>query len=130
MAHLEGTGAAEALRARFADDRPILGICLGMQLALERSDEDGGVTTLGLIEGTVRCLGTERVPRLGWARVEPWGETYFFAHGYQCETSAVVATSDGVTAAVALGSFTGVQFHPEKSAKAGERWLASCLCLD
>jgi glutamine amidotransferase len=129
MEHLTETGAADALRRRHGDDRPILGICLGMQLALERSEEDGGVETLALIKGTVRRLDTDRVPRLGWSVVDPWGDAFYFAHSYYCDSPASVATSDGVTAALADGSFTGVQFHPEKSGDVGGRWLASCLSL-
>ena len=90
------------------------------------SDEDGGVDGLGLLEGRVRRIDAGRVPRIGWARVEPWGETYFFAHSYAVESPDVVATSDGVTAAVSRGSFLGVQFHPEKSGGAGLAFLESC----
>lgn len=74
MDHLESTGAALALRDRFAAGSPILGICLGMQLALEHSDEDGGVDGIGLLPGSVHLMTEGRVPRLGWANVEPWGE--------------------------------------------------------
>jgi glutamine amidotransferase len=127
MDHLRATGAAEAIAQRVREGRRTIGICLGMQLALERSEEDGGVETLGLVPGTVRRLGTERIPRLGWALVSPWDESYYFAHSYYCNSSNVVATSDDVPAAIEAGSFLGVQFHPEKSGPAGERWLARCL---
>ncbi len=129
MTHLNATGAADALRARFAAGRPILGICLGLQLALEISEEDGGVETLALLPGRVVRLTEGRVPRLGWAMVEPWGEAFYFAHSFVAQSPHVSATSDGVTAAVSHGSFTGVQFHPEKSGPTGERWLASCRSL-
>ena len=127
MAHLTRTGAATALRERFLAGRPLFGICLGMQLALEYSDEDGGVVTLGLVEGTTRRLDLDRSPRLGWSMVDPWGLSFYFAHGYGCDTPSVVATSEGVTAAVRAGSFFGVQFHPEKSGHAGREWLGQCL---
>lgn len=127
MAHLTSTGAAEALRERFALGRPILGICLGLQLALSGSDEDGGVTTLGLVPGTVSRLESARVPRIGWSLVEPWGEAFYFAHSYACTSSATTATAEGVAAVIEIGGFTGVQFHPEKSGPAGSRWLARCL---
>ena len=129
MAHLDAAGAAQALRDRFANDRPILGICLGMQLALETSEEDGGVGGLGLLPGRVVLMHTDRVPRLGWANVEPWGESYYFAHSFAVESPASVATSEGVTVAVEDGSFFGVQFHPEKSASAGLTLLKQCLSL-
>ena len=127
MAHLEETGAAEALRARFAADKPLLGICLGMQLALQASEEDGGVKGLGLLEGLVVRLDAPRIPRLGWAVVEPWGDAFYFAHSFVAESPDTVATSEGLCAAVRHGSFVGVQFHPEKSDAAGLAFLDSCL---
>jgi len=127
MEHLDVTGAASALRVRYAARRPLLGICLGMQLALESSDEDGGVEGLGLLEGHVRRLHAERVPRLGWAVVEPWGDAYYFAHSFAGESPHAIATSDGITVAVKSGSFLGVQFHPEKSGAAGLDFLETCL---
>ena len=127
MAHLNETGAAEALRQRFQNGGQTLGICLGMQLALEESEEDGGVTCLGLIDGNVRRLIAERVPRLGWANVDPWNESFYFAHSFVGESPDTVATSDGVCVAVQNGSFFGVQFHPEKSGDAGLNFLEQCL---
>ncbi|MBW4077178.1 MAG: imidazole glycerol phosphate synthase subunit HisH [Acidobacteria bacterium] len=129
MEHLNETGAAAALRQRFADEGQILGICLGMQLALDASEEDGGVEGIGLLNGVVTRLDAERVPRLGWALVEPWGDAYYFAHSFAAQSNDVVATSEGITAAVQRGSFLGVQFHPEKSAQAGLDFLERCLSL-
>ncbi len=127
MAHLDETGAASALRERFFANAPTLGICLGLQLALESSEEDGGVDCLGLLPGKVVRLEAQRVPRLGWAIVEPWGEAYYFAHSFVAQSSATVATSDGLSVAVESGSFLGVQFHPEKSGDAGLEFLDRCL---
>jgi imidazole glycerol phosphate synthase glutamine amidotransferase subunit len=127
MDHLESTGAAQALRDRFETGDPILGICLGLQLALEHSDEDGGVDGIGLLPGTVHRMSEGRVPRLGWATVDPWGEAYYFAHSYAATCPDVVATSEGVTVAVERGAFLGVQFHPEKSGTAGLAFLERCL---
>jgi imidazole glycerol-phosphate synthase subunit HisH len=127
MDHLDSTGAAQALRDRFDRGASILGICLGMQLALEHSDEDGGVDGLGLLRGTARLMTEGRVPRLGWATVEPWGEAYYFAHSYAAECPDIVATSEGVSVAIERGSFLGVQFHPEKSGAAGLTFLERCL---
>jgi glutamine amidotransferase len=127
MEQLSRTGADAALRRRFADGGPLLGICLGLQLAVESSEEDGGVEGLGLLRGVVRRLDAPRVPRIGWAVVEPWGQTYFFAHSFAVDSPDVTATSEGVTAAVARGPFLGVQFHPEKSGSAGLAFLESCL---
>jgi len=129
MEHLDRTGASRALFERFNEGASTLGICLGMQLALEATEEDGGVAGLGLLAGSVHRLHDGRVPRLGWARVEPWGDTYYFAHSYAVESADAVATSDGVTVAVHRGPFLGVQFHPEKSGSAGLNFLERCLSL-
>jgi glutamine amidotransferase len=148
---MAGLRAAEldcALRERVAVGGPTLGICLGLQLALEESEEDGGVPGLGLLPGRAVRLREGRVPRMGWARVEPlparsgsaradsglaqsFGGDFYFAHSYAAETPAAVARSEGVVAAAASGSFLGVQFHPEKSGAAGARFLAQQLeqCL-
>ena len=59
--------------------------------------------------------------------MEPGGEAFYFAHSFAAETPAATATSEGVVAEARLGSFLGVQFHPEKSAAAGARYLERCL---
>lgn len=152
MEGLKERGTDVVLRERHAAGKPILGICLGLQLALDESEEDGGVPGLGLVPGRAVRLHSERVPRIGWAQVEPvgsdllgqslfrseptgvsdlglrrGGEAFWFAHSYAAETEATVATSEGVSAIVEHGSFTGVQFHPEKSGAAGARFLERCL---
>ena len=148
---MEGLGAAaDILRERVAGGRAVLGICLGAQIALDESEEDGGTPGLGLVSGRAVRLRDERVPRIGWAPVDPlpaptaprstarataawpsWlpakAETYWFAHSYACETDAVVARSEGHAAIIESGSFTGVQFHPEKSGRAGARFLHDLL---
>jgi len=125
---MDGLGdTADVLRERVASGRAVLGICLGAQIALDESEEDGGTAGLGLVPGRAVRLHAERVPRIGWAPVEPGGETYWFAHSYACETEAIVATSEGHAAIIESGSFLGVQFHPEKSGAAGARFLESCL---
>jgi imidazole glycerol phosphate synthase glutamine amidotransferase subunit len=127
MAVLRERGLDEALRARVARGGPTLGICLGLQLALEESDEDGGVQGLGLLPGRAVRLRDGRVPRIGWAQVEPGGEAYYFAHSYAAETPNASATSEGIVAEARSDNFVGVQFHPEKSGAAGARFLKRCL---
>lgn len=142
---MDGLGAAaDVLRERHAADRPILGICLGLQLALDETEEDGGVAGLSLVPGRAVRLREGRIPRIGWAPVEAadarptdlvtfgdGGTAYWFAHSYAAETPAVTATSEGLAAIVEHGSFVGVQFHPEKSGPAGARFLRDILerCL-
>ncbi len=128
MRRLRARELDEVLRERVAADRPVLGICLGLQLALEETEEDGGVEGLAILPGRAVRLRRGRVPRIGWAEVEPLGDAFYFAHSYAAETSYATATSEGIVAAAQLGSFTGVQFHPEKSGAAGARFLES-LCL-
>ena len=127
MAGLRERGLDTALRERVAAGQPTLGICLGLQLALEESEEDGGVAGLGILPGRALRLREGRVPRIGWAPVEPSGEAFYFAHSYAVETPAATARSEGVVAIAEHGSFVGVQFHPEKSAAAGARFLERCL---
>jgi imidazole glycerol phosphate synthase glutamine amidotransferase subunit len=128
MEGLRLRGLDDALRDRVADGRPVLGICLGLQLALDASDEDGGVEGLGIVPGRSVRLREGRVPRIGWADVDALGSAFYFAHSYAAETPYATARSEGIVAVVARGSFTGVQFHPEKSGAAGARFLES-LCL-
>ena len=125
MDELRRHGLDEALRARVREGRPVLGICLGLQLALEHSEEDGGVDGLGILPGRSVRLSQGRVPRMGWARVD--GAAYYFAHSYACETPHATAWSEGIVAEARAGSFLGVQFHPEKSGAAGARYLDRVL---
>jgi glutamine amidotransferase len=129
LAGLAARGHDVALRARFADGRAILGICLGLQLALEWTAEDGGVDALGLVAGRSIRIAEGRVPRIGWAEVAGRG-TFYFAHSYAAETPHATAWSEGVVAEVREGAFVGCQFHPEKSGAEGARYLESvCLSL-
>jgi imidazole glycerol phosphate synthase glutamine amidotransferase subunit len=127
MAGLRRRGLDEALCERADAGRPILGICLGLQLALDKTEEDGGVAGLGLAPGRAVRLRSGRVPRMGWAPIDGGGETFWFAHSYAADSPAATATSEGLTAVVEHGAFVGVQFHPEKSGAAGARFLSRCL---
>jgi imidazole glycerol-phosphate synthase subunit HisH len=123
---------AQALR----DGHPCLGVCLGMQLLFDSSEEGAG-QGLGFFGGGVRRLATRRVPHMGWNRIEWQGaaepalRSAYFAHGYAADAAAshTVATAqhEGRTfaAAVAHARTLGVQFHPEKSGVEGVRWLAA-----
>jgi imidazole glycerol phosphate synthase glutamine amidotransferase subunit len=139
LAVLPGVGAARAamdglrarghdvqLQERFRQGRAVLGICLGLQLALDETEEDGGVAGLGLVPGRAIRLKEGRVPRIGWAQVGD--DAFYFAHSYAAETEYATGWSEGVVAEVRCGSFRGCQFHPEKSGAAGARYLER-LCL-
>jgi imidazole glycerol-phosphate synthase subunit HisH len=140
MDELQRQGLDEVLRARVAAGRAVLGICLGLQLALEFSEEDGGVDGLGILSGRSVRLTEGRIPRMGWATVSGDVDVplrhadmsdrpaaYYFAHSYAAETSFATAWSEGIVAEVRSGSFLGVQFHPEKSGPAGARYLDRVL---
>jgi imidazole glycerol phosphate synthase glutamine amidotransferase subunit len=129
MAGLRARGHDEALRERFAAGGPILGICLGLQLALDETEEDGGIAGLGLVPGRAVRLREGRVPRIGWAPVDDRG-AFYFAHSYAAETEHATAWSEGIVAEVRHGSFLGCQFHPEKSGALGASYLEQvCLSL-
>ncbi len=121
--------------------QPALGICLGMQLLFERSEEDRA-ECLGIIAGEVRTLTPEPglpVPHMGWSRVEVHeksagiadGDYLYFAHSFVCDDSpatiAVTRYSHAIPAVVRQGNWTGVQFHPERSGEAGARFLQNFL---
>lgn len=136
------TGRSE-MRAALADGLPCLGICLGMQLMFEGSDEGEG-EGLGLFAGRVTRLSAARVPQIGWNALEEAAdpllhtsqlEHAYYANSFVCRPSdaaAVIAWSrhedDRFPAAVRSGRTVGVQFHPEKSSRAGvafvRAWLA------
>ncbi|MCY7271734.1 MAG: imidazole glycerol phosphate synthase subunit HisH [Sphingomonas bacterium] len=137
MERLRSTGIDDALRRR---TRPLLGICLGMQLLFERSDE-GDTLMLGLIPGQVRLLDPapgRPVPHMGWTRIEradgvglTAGDHVYFAHSFACDdgpaTAARVTCGRPIPAAVRSGNLWGAQFHPERSAAPGAAFLTAFL---
>lgn len=148
---LPGVGAAGFAMARIAErglgevlrtlTRPLLGICLGMQLLFERSEEED-TPCLGIIEGAVRRLepaANRPVPHMGWSRLAVTdpdcgladGDYVYFAHSYACDDGpASIATADygrAIPAVVRKGNVTGAQFHPERSGEAGARFLKAFL---
>ncbi len=142
-------GLDELLRERVAAGTPVLGICLGMQLAFDSSTELGGAAGLGLVPGEVRALqpGRLKLPHIGWNEVSfskpgsllsgslPSRCAFYHVHSYApvpaCAAD-VLATADygaPFVTAVEHGSFYGVQFHPEKSSAAGLRLLGNFAAI-
>ncbi|MDX1674670.1 MAG: imidazole glycerol phosphate synthase subunit HisH [Longimicrobiales bacterium] len=134
---------AGAIRGAVADGLPVLGICLGMQLLLDASDEGAGAG-LGLVPGRVRKLRAERVPHMGWNTVasdDPLfagvgGDRFYFANSFVADPVSdadVIAWTrhegDRFPAAVRRGRVVGTQFHPEKSGASGLRILRNFVAL-
>ena len=128
MSGLRERGHDVALRERFDQGRPIFGICLGLQLALDWTEEDGGVDGLALVPGRAARLQGGRVPRMGWAEVDDRG-AFYFAHSYAAETPHATGWSEGIVAEARFGPFFGCQFHPEKSGALGAQYLEEALSL-
>ncbi|WP_203566665.1 imidazole glycerol phosphate synthase subunit HisH [Aestuariimicrobium ganziense] len=143
MARLRELGLVEVLREVTA---PVLGVCLGMQLLFEHSEEDGGVDLLGFLPGRVRRIPAVpglRVPHMGWNILDlhrtqapllaglSSGQRAYFVHSYVAELgeATLATTTHGVefSAVVGDGRVWGAQFHPEKSADVGARLLANFL---
>ena len=138
MSRIDALGLRQTLTSL---TRPLLGICLGMQLLFEASEEEDTLC-LGLIAGTVRKLQPApglTVPHMGWSRLDVTDETsglasgdyVYFAHSFACDDGpASIATAEhgrAIPAAVRQGNLLGAQFHPERSAEPGARFLKAFL---
>ncbi len=149
MENLERAGFVDPIQRYLSDDRPFLGICLGLQLLFERSEEFGDAHGLGVLPGTVRAFppparGTSdqvaKVPHMGWNQLRfaqpsplfdgiPDGAWTYFVHsfyGAPSDASVETARTDHgltFTAAVGRGNLAACQFHPEKSQAVGLKML-------
>lgn len=151
MASLDRQGLIEPIAAWIAADRPFLGICLGLQLLFEGSDEDGA-TTFGALPGrTVRLAQAPTLPHIGWNQVDRTrlhplfdgiedGADFYFVHSYVGAPPATAPAHDRLVlattahgqrfvSAVSRGALLGVQFHPERSGSDGLRLLANFVGL-
>jgi len=141
MSHLRQLGLTQCIREL---QQPVLGICLGMQILFEKSEEDD-TACLGIVPGTLKKMKASqgiRVPHMGWNTIsvtrgdpllaglpdEPW---FYFVHSYCAPvgdgTLATCLHGEPFTAIVRQGNFCGAQFHPERSARSGARLLANFL---
>ena len=137
---LRDTGMADAVKEQVALGKPLMGICLGMQLLFERGFEYGDYEGLGLISGEVRPISDVvpkefKIPHMGWnaldftkesrlfSKIEN-GDYVYFVHSYHavnCQETTIATTDYGapLTAAVEKDNVFGCQFHPEKSGRVG-----------
>jgi glutamine amidotransferase len=145
MRKLRGLGLVEPLRAYAASGRPFLGVCVGLQLLFDGSEEGGGVACLGILRGVVKRFPSQsglKVPQIGWNDVWfkcdhpllagiPGGSYFYFVHSYYAEpTDPEVTIGEaeyGVdfAAIVARENVLATQFHPEKSSTLGLRIYAN-----
>jgi len=140
MEEVERHGLVPVLREARDAGKPLLGICIGMQLLFEESEEHGRHRGLGFLPGRVRRFdGDLPVPHMGWNELRPRrphpmldgleaGSYVYFVHSYYCDApdDVVIASSDygrEFAAVVGRGSVVGVQFHPEKSQEVGLRMV-------
>lgn len=158
MNELRRRGLVDAVLAFARSGRPMLGICVGMQVLLEVGEEFGEHKAFGLIRGRVKAIPAttasgerHKIPHIGWTAIKPpagreWsdtvlqdvtpGNTCYFVHSFTAmpeDPANLLAVSDyngrQVTAAVQVGRVFGVQFHPEKSGKTGLKIVARFLEL-
>jgi glutamine amidotransferase len=147
MAGIEALNAGPVIAERVTAGKPVLGICVGMQILFESGVEHGVETKgLGLLPGSVTKLSAERIPHMGWNTVSvapgsrllaglEAGTRFYFVHSYAAQDLDLLAHARVTTAAhdepfaavVEAGALSAAQFHPEKSADAGfgllENWV-------
>ncbi|HOE17564.1 MAG TPA: imidazole glycerol phosphate synthase subunit HisH [Syntrophorhabdaceae bacterium] len=145
--NLEKLGLLAFLRKTILDGKPYLGICLGMQVLFENSEEAPGVKGMGIIRGGVpRFRGRIKVPHMGWNSIEvvkeapvlkeiATGEHFYFVHSYYClPEEDVTATrteyGGGFASSIAKDNIFACQFHPEKSQRAGQALLKNFISIN
>lgn len=146
MANLEKSGLLPVIREALASGKPFLGICLGMQVLFEGSDEAPGVKGIGYFKGQVKLLKTElKIPHMGWNKLElrspssllkgAEGQYVYFVHSFYAEPedrsiiTSVCNYGMEVTASVGKGNVQAFQFHPEKSSRVGMQLLKNFVEL-
>ncbi len=147
MEKLQSLNLIASIEKTIKQDKPFLGICLGLQLLFEKSFEGGEVKALGILKGEVKRFEALKVPQMGWNQITVSQNTcplfkgiaqkadVYFCHSYfvdPTDKSVIAATTDyGVTyaSAIARKNLFGVQFHPEKSQTVGLKILENFVRL-
>jgi glutamine amidotransferase len=150
MENLNRIGIGEAVKNAFKKGTPVLGICIGCQIILESSEEDGGVQCLGLLAGKAVKFKSEsnlKIPHMGWNQVNftekhpvlkdiPNGSNFYFVHSYHYDsydTDVIYGTttygSQTFPSIIGRDNLIATQFHLEKSGEAGLKMLEN-FCID
>ncbi|MCW9029003.1 MAG: imidazole glycerol phosphate synthase subunit HisH [Kangiella sp.] len=136
MTNLKACALDEVITNWYRDNKKMVGICIGLQIMFEESEEDPGVSGLGLLQGKVTRLQSPKQPMVGWSDVqssEDWlnNQTLYFVNSYGVSASdksiATVTYGQTFVAAIASNNTIAFQCHPEKSGVAGEEVLKQCL---
>lgn len=141
MKNLESKGLIEPIKQAIENNAKFLGICLGLQVLFEKSEEAPNVAGLGIIKGEVKKFTKGKIPQIGWNKIKTTqnnsyldDDFFYFVNSYyvvpsdESVISSVCNYEIDFTASIEYKNLTAVQFHPEKSSEAGirffEKWLA------
>lgn len=136
MNQLTATGLDSVIKSWLAKRKPLLGICVGLQVLFESSTEDPGVDGLGVFKGKVERLNSPKQPMVGWSKIDSEQgfldqKIVYFVNSYGVKQSSVTAATvnygEQFVAAINQGSLWAFQFHPEKSGEVGEEVIKQCL---
>lgn len=142
MKNLENKGLIESIKKAIANDAKFLGICLGLQVLFEKSEEAPGVNGLGIIKGEVKKFTQGKIPQIGWNKIKTTknnlfleDDYFYFVNSYyvipedESVTSSICNYNIDFTASIQYKNLTALQFHPEKSSEAGIRFFKKWLNL-